>query len=179
MAWSQAWVLTARGPDSQGLVRASAEPTLRGSCHALPTPDRRAPSPSPCPTERKPEPHSSKVTAVTSPVGHPGSCGPCLDVWGTPSSPTQATWAHTFRGHQASSPWEGGAPGAQPTPTVRLPCPRPPPRCPRQSAPGPHCPHDAIPGPQVGRLHYLHVLLSSPEIPCPQPPFNDWPGTGG
>ena len=72
-ARSQAWVLTARGPDSQGLASASAEPTLRGPCHALPTPDRRAPSPSPCPTERKPEPRSSKVTAVTSPVGHPGS----------------------------------------------------------------------------------------------------------
>lgn len=147
MAWSQAWVLTARGSDSQGLVSASAEPTLRGSCHALPTPDRRAPSPSPCPTERKPEPHSSKVTAVTSPAGHPGSCGPCLTIWGTPSSPTQAAWAHTFRGHLASSPRAGGVPGSQHAPTVRLPCPRLPalPRAVSTQAPPPSRRHPRAP----------------------------------
>ena len=69
---------------------------------------------------------------------------------------------------QGSSPQADGVSGAQPTPTVRLPCPRPLPP-PRAVSTWPHRPHNAIPGPQVGRLHHLHVPMSPPEVPFRTP----------
>lgn len=80
---------------------------------------------------------------------------------------------------QASSPRADGLSGAQPTPTVRLPCPRPLPVRQEAVSTGPQRPHDTIPGPQGGRLRHLHVPPSSPEVPFRSPLGSDRPTTGG